>query len=763
MEQSQDPGGLRALVEAGLVHHRAGRLEEAEQAYRQVLDAAPHHPDGLHYSGVLRHQKGDPAGAARLMEQAAGPLSGQADFHANYGLALSASGHREKAKAQMRMALAANPRQGAALFNLGTLLAEDGDWEGAARLFRRLAEISPRAAEPRESLGDALARLGRMPEAIEQLREAISLGPAQVKTRLRLAEILAQTGDPAAAEAAIEGALAQAPGDLQALVGMAEIRGQRGDAAGRESWLAKARAAHPNAARLYYERARSALEVGNVEAEFADLGRCLALDPQFALAEWKYRRLLPVVYESDREIEDWRRRFAEGLAILERDTRLDSPNAAARAFVSMVATTNFYLAYQERDDRALQTRFGRLAARVMAARFPEFAGDLPMPEPEPDGRLRIGFFSACFRQHTIARLYAGWFEKLDRRRFKIFGYHSSTASDRVTDLIAGQCDVFRRLGENFAAKSPDRFVEQFAEGCRAVAADRPHVLIFPDVGMDPKSFCVAALRLARVQAVGIGHPVTTGLPTMDYFLSGGMIEPEGAESHYSETLVRLPNISLRLFDSGGAPATRSKSRAAFDFKADEIVYLSPQSIFKYLPAYDRIFPAVARAVPGARFVFLRSPRPSWDRPFLVRLTRAFAAAGLEWEHYCRFFDRMAPGEYGDLNHAADVYLDTPGWSGGNTTHEAISAGLPVVTLPGPFMRGRVSHGMLRMIGVEDTVARDEDDYIAIAIRLGSDEAFRRAVRARIEANRGKLYNDEACVRGLEEFLVRAVADKTAKS
>ncbi len=80
-----------------------------------------------------------------------------------------------------------------------------------------------------------------------------------------------------------------------------------------------------------------------------------------------------------------------------------------------------------------------------------------------------------------------------------------------------------------------------------------------------------------------------------------------------------------------------------------------------------------------------------------------------------------------------------------------------MTLPGEFMRGRVTHGMLHMIGVEETVARDVDDYIAIAIRLGREPNIRAEVRAKIEANREKLYDDEACVRGLEDFIVRAVA------
>ncbi|MBM3565337.1 MAG: hypothetical protein FJX42_04400 [Alphaproteobacteria bacterium] len=283
--------------------------------------------------------------------------------------------------------------------------------------------------------------------------------------------------------------------------------------------------------------------------------------------------------------------------------------------------------------------------------------------------------------------------------------------------------------------------------------------------MDPTTFGAAALRLAPVQAVSWGHPVTTGLPSMDYFLSSELMEPENGDGHYSEKLVRLPNISVRLFDPGPASGRARTSRAEFGFKDDEIVFLSSQSVYKYTPRYDRIYPAIARAVPSARFVFLRSENPGVNRPLLARLARAFAAEGLSRDRHCRFLDRLTHNEFGDLNHAADVYLDTPGWSGGHTTHEAITAGLPIVTLPGRFMCGRHTYAMLRMIGVADTAAKDLDDYIAIAARLGNDAEYRRQVRARVEANRMKLYNDEDCVRGLEDFLVRAVAaaEKAGKS
>ena len=758
-----DGAAPSVLLREGLAHHRAGRLDAAAGIYRRILGAAPHHPDALHHLGLVLHQQGDSAGAVGMLEKAAVPLGGNPDFRANFGLALKDAGRWTRAREEFDRALAMDSGHGLALFNLGLLLDAEGDGAGAAALFARLVALEPQSAEARYLLARALAAAGRTDEARESFVAAAGLDPDGAEARLWLAEDALAAGRIDEAQSRVGEILARRPAALNALMSMAEIAAARGDDRGARVWLDKARAAEPKGAAVFYRAGLRHHEHGEFALAERAFRRCLLLDPAHAGMRWQRPRLLPAVYDSEERIEAARRAYAAGLEAIEAHASLDSPEAIEAAFEGLLTQANFYLPYQGRDDRDLQVRFGRLAARVMAARFPEFAAPPLGPAPEPDGKIRVGFFSSFFYRHTITRLYGGWLDGLDRSRFRVFAYHVRDVSDSVTRVIADRCDVFRQFDKNAIGDSSRPVAERFAAVCRAIAADRPHVLIFPDVGMDSATFCIAALRLARVQAASWGHPVTTGLPTMDYFLSSDLMEPEGGDKHYSEKLVRLPNLSVRLFDPGLAAAGAGKTRAAFGLKADEIVFLSSQSVFKYAPQYDRIYPAIARQAPGARFVFVRSADPAADRPLLGRLGRAFAAAGLDRDRHCRFLDRLPPGEFGDLNRAADIYLDTPGWSGGHTTFEAIAAGLPVVTLPGPFMRGRHSYAMLKMIGVEDTVAKDVDDYIAIAVRLGADEGWRRAVRAKIEANRGKLYDDQACVRGLEDFLVRAVTERGGKT
>jgi predicted O-linked N-acetylglucosamine transferase (SPINDLY family)/tetratricopeptide (TPR) repeat protein len=755
---------VNALVRDGLAHLRAGRIEEGERAFRAVLAQAPLHPDALHYLGLVLHQKGKFRDAADTLALAAGPLSGNADFHANFGLALKDAGRWARAKTEYGRALARDPNHANALFNLGLLLGEEGDHEGAAALFAKLATREPTNAEARCFRGWALKGQGRIAEARAELREAVRLGPSYDLAWLRLAELELENGDLDAALAAAMKAAEASPRDLEAAATVAEVHDRRGETAKRDAWFAKARAIEPDPARFYFSLGVDRRNKGLVEPARRALRRALLFGPDHVAARWTLARILPEGYADDAEIARARKGYVAGLDAIEAGLRLDTPDRARETFGALQVMTNFFLAYQEQDDRDLQIRFGRIAHRVVAARFPEMARPLdssaPDPLPaDPARKLRIGFLSAYFRLHFMPRFVAGWMEKIDRRRFEIFGYHTGSENDNLTKLIAGQCDIFRHMP---LVRAPGRSLADNEESWlvdigRALFADRLDALIFTDIGMDMTTFAVAALRFAPVQATCIGHPVTSGLPTIDYFLSGELIEPPDGEAHYSEQLVRLPNMSIRLFDPSLSKDRRPKPRESFGLGADEIVYLCTQSAFKYLPRYDRIYIAVAKAVPKAKLVFIRPNWPEKHAPLLSRLARAFAAEGLERDRHCVFLDRLSPHDFDALHRVGDIFLDTPGWSGGNTTHQALAMDLPVVTLPGEFMRGRVSYGMLRMIGVEDTVAKNVDDYIAIAIRLGRDPEFRAQIRAKVAANRHKLYNDETCVRGLEKFLVEAVA------
>jgi CRISPR-associated protein Csy1 len=278
--------------------------------------------------------------------------------------------------------------------------------------------------------------------------------------------------------------------------------------------------------------------------------------------------------------------------------------------------------------------------------------------------------------------------------------------------------------------------------------------------MHPDNFTLSALRLAPVQCSGWGHPNTTGMPEIDWFISSADMEPEDAQSHYTERLALLPGLGTRYT----TPRTEDTStRATFGIDEGKTAYLVPQSLFKIHPDNDELIARVLAADPNGIAVMFAANHDVLTQAFADRLGAAMKRHGVDLHERVLFIGTGIPhGTYLRLNQLCDVMLDTLHWSGGNTSLDALAMGLPVVTLPGGLMRGRQSLGMLRLMGLEgDLVARDVDDYVERAVALGRDPAKRQALRERILANRGALFERDEPIRALEAFLVRAAGERAA--
>jgi predicted O-linked N-acetylglucosamine transferase (SPINDLY family) len=365
------------------------------------------------------------------------------------------------------------------------------------------------------------------------------------------------------------------------------------------------------------------------------------------------------------------------------------------------------------------------------------------------GRIRIGYASTFLRNHNGAVWLLGWLKHRDRGDFEVFCYHTGRRRDAKTE-------VFRELADRFHHIPAD-----LEAAARQIHGDDLDVLVHPELGMDAFNMLLASLRLAPIQCVGWGHPVTSGLPTMDCWLSCELMEPEDGDQHYTEKLVRLPNLGHCYSDAQCRRLATSKplkSRTDLGLPEDRVLYFCSQSLFKYLPQYDSLFPEIARRVPNAVFVFLAISSAYVVQAFMHRIEKAFAALGMEAKQHCIMRPRLSEQDYVEMNRLVDVFLDNPAWSGNNTTLTAVDAGLPVVTLPTGLMRGRHTYGILKMIGLEETIATDTDDYVRIAAQLGTDAGYREHIRAAILAHREHLYNDTACIQGLEDSFRQAVQE-----
>jgi protein O-GlcNAc transferase len=280
--------------------------------------------------------------------------------------------------------------------------------------------------------------------------------------------------------------------------------------------------------------------------------------------------------------------------------------------------------------------------------------------------------------------------------------------------------------------------------------------------MDKVTAQLAAQRLASVQCTSWGHPVTSGFPTIDYFISSDLMEPPAGDEHYSEQLVRLPNLSI-YYEPSIKPLP-ALARAELGLRSGAVVYWCCQSLPKYLPQFDAVFARIAREVGDCQFTFIAfSGGPHVTENFRSRLDRAFAAEGLQAADHCVVLPRLAPDRFVAAIGQCDVVLDSIGWSGCNSTLESLAHNVPIVTLTGELMRGRHTTAILTRMGISETIARTVNEYVSIAIGLGRNAAVRAAVRAKVEANKHRIYRDHDCIGALEAFLDRAARNGASEA
>ncbi len=793
-------------LQSAVAHHQAGRLDQAERLYRQILAVVPKHPESLHLLGVIAHQVGRNDIAVELIGQAIAVNPRVAAFHSdlgeafralgrlddaigryrqalglkpddpnalnNLGLALRTQGKLDEAVAchlkalcqsgtplahnnlgnalkdqgkldeaigHYQQALRLKPDYAEALYNLGLAFQAQGRTDEAIRHYTQALAVNPNAPETLNNLGNALQSQGRLDEAAGFYLRALGINPTYVQALNNLGNALQALGRHEEAVGHYSRALEITPDDATVLNNLGAIRQEQGRQEEAMALYARALRVKPDLPDALTNLGLALQDQGRREEALAHFERALEGRPDFVRALFaRCIAQIPIIYDGEDEIERRRllyRRHLERLSA-EIDRLQGHPDLAD----GIGFMQPFLLAYQGRNDRDLQRLYGALVCRIMEQRTPPAVLAEPPASDEP---VRVGIVCGFFSSHTIWKLYKGWISQLDRRRFRLFGYHTGSRRDAETAL---------------AASGFERFVEGpwSASAWRdAILADRPHVLIYPELGMTAMTARLAAQRLAPVQCLSWGHPDTSGYSTLDYFLSSDLMEPAEAQEHYTERLVRLPNLSL-YYEPAPVPP-KAGGREAFGLPPDLPLYWCCQSLYKYLPQYDDVFPRIALAVGACRFVFISYPKGNTvNEVFRARLRRAFSAVGLDSDAFCIFLPRLDQDQFFMVSGLCDVFLDSIGWSGGTTTLESLVHDMSIVTLPGSLMRSRHSMAILTRMGLTETIADTTDAYVAMAARLALDDDWRSEVRKKVSRGKDRVYRDRSCIAALEDFLDRVV-------
>lgn len=587
-------------------------------------------------------------------------------------------------------------------------------------------------------LGSSLLATGRADAALDALRRAIDLGAASATVLFDIARVALAIGRLDEAEAWAKKAQAAPGGASHALLLLGDIYQRKGERVKALQTYREAQAAAPEDSRAGVAVATLLWEQGrwdDARRAYADVA---IQNPDGLRAAFGAALTLPHVYQSQSHLNESRERYGNALAEL---AQLPVKRFAkqGRELLQDLRWCNFLLAYQGQNDVRLQSAFGDFTRAVLRQSAPEWLS-LPGRAKPKRGRIRVGFASHFFYDCTIGRYFSPWVLGLDPRVFEIYLYYSNTHFTPNTHELRSRAAVFRHHGG-----LPVQAVAQ------RIREDELDILIYPELGMHPDTFALAHLRLAPVQCAAWGHPTTSGLPAIDAFIGCASMEPEDAEAHYREQLLLLPGLGTR-YGHPGAPA--AASRAELGLPEGRTLYLVPQSLFKIHPDNDELIADVLAADPnGVAVLFANESRAIVDA-LVRRLKPTFSRRGLSTQKHLHFLPAVSHEAYLAVNRLCDVMLDTVHWSGGNTALDALSVGLPIVTLTGPFMRGRQSSAMLRSMGMDRLIASDRWQYVTLAAQLGTDAAWRMDCRHHLLSANSMLFEDSVPVAALNDLLTR---------
>ena len=703
------------------------KLDEAADCWARILELKPDFAEAHHRLGTVLTQQGKLDEAAACFRRALKLKPDSAGAHNSLAAVLRDQNKLDEAAACCRRALALKPDFAEAHGNLGAVFEKQGQLDEAAACYRRTLELKPDYAEVHNNLGAVLSKQEQFDLAAACWRRALALKPDFAEAHNNLGAVLEKQGTLDDAAACYRRALLANPDFAEAHHNLGAVLEEQGRSAESVACWRRALQLKPD-----FSEASSNLGILLAQqGRFEEAKGCYLKAQQFHPEQdsWKLNllSLCPIVFNSNEEIERFRRHLQSDLEdFSKKKLHLDLAGLATAS-----CTPSFNLQFHGRNDRPIREAYARLYRDCFPSETPTGSA----------GRPRIGFVVTDRHEKLFLKSMSGVLERIDSDLFELV----VIGSERGIALI--RSDI-----RNPAIKLlpvPNK-LEQFVDAIRAARLD---LLYYWEVATDNTNYCLPFLRLAPVQCTSWGIQVTSGIPQLDHYLSSALVEPEDAQSHYTENLI-LANTLLTYQQRVALPAL-PKSRAYFGIAREQHIYLCAQQLGKFQPDFDPILASILRQDAKGVVVAIEN---RYGGSIANQLRQRFAATMPDVADRIVFVPFQAPEDYLSLIAAADVLLDPLHFGGVNSSYDGFSLNKPIVTLPSQFQRGRYTLGCYKKMGLTDCLASDPRQYIEIAVALGTDAAYRSEVVEKIRCASPVLFEDVQAVREHERIFSALVEE-----
>ena len=672
--------------------------DEATTYYQKAIEINPNFTYAYNNLGITLHEKKQYDEAIAYFRKSIEIDPQFADAYYNLGTVYQDLRQYDLAIPSYQRALQLNPHNADACFNLGTVLEGKGLTDEALSLYQKAQQLNPRRYDVYFKIGNIFKEKGLLDNALSFLRLAVQMDPLNIDALVSLGTVLRDKGNLDEAIVCYHNVLAINPGHFEAYNNLGIALSDKGLFDEAIKHFRKATELNPFFAEAYNNIGNVYRTQGLLQNAAASFQSALSKNPALAEA----RNNLGIVLEEQGKLEEAEARYRQALTL--------KPGMHT-AHSNLLLLMNYSPKYDAPAVFSEHVQFAKLFAEPLAAAIEPHANDRSQ-----ERRLKIGYVSPDFRQHSVAYFIEPVLASHSADKFEIFCYSDVLSPDRVTERLR-QYNVKWR---NIVGMPDPQVAGMIRKDCIDILVD-----LAGHTG--PTRILLFARKPAPVQVSWIGYPNTTGFTTMDYKIVDRITDPQGmTEQFYSEKLIRMPESFLCYLPDRDSPEI-------VDGPADRNGHITLGSFNKYskvTPHVVALWAKILKTVPDAR---------------LIMKARSFADDATRRDAVEKFFredvspDRVEalPPRPSVKEHLAayneiDICLDTFPYNGTTTTCEALWMGVPVITLEGQSHVSRVGVSLLSNVGLQEFVAGTPEEYVEKAASLAGDtkrlQLLRRTLR-----------------------------------
>ena len=652
---------ITAKLREGLVLHNAGQLKQARVIYEEILKFNPKHFNAMQLLGALLIQIKQWNNALTILNQALKINSTNPFVYNNRGVVLKELLYLEEALTSYDNAIELKRDYAEAYSNRGIVLKELKRLAEALASYDKAIELKPDYAEAINNRGNVLKELKRLAEALASYDRAIELKRGYADAYLNRGIVLDELER-------LEEALKSYDRAIELLPNYAEAYVNRGDA------LKELK--RPDEALSSYEKA-------------IDLKR-------------DYEYLFGTILHTKMFICNWQN---FNLNIKKLLSQITNGHKSSSSFIVLALIDSPFIQHKVSEiwlskKNLLKTPFGFNYKR------------------QRNSKIRIGYYSADFRNHATAYLMAELFELHDKNKFELIAF-----SFRPCE----KDEMRQRLLNTF-----DQFIDVSLKSDKDISLLSREINI--DIAVDLMGFTknnrvnIFSYRAAPIQVNYLGYPGTMVAEYIDYIIADRTLIPLQNQQHYSEKVVYLPN-SYQANDRQRVIADKVFTKEELNLPNDGFVFCCFNNNFKITPETFDGWMRILKAVEGSVLWLLEDNLTAG-----INLRKEAQNRGIDPKRLV-FANRMKLPEHLARHKAADLFIDTLPYNAHTTASDALWAGLPVLTCMGECFASRVAASLLNAIELPELITTTQEQYVATAIELATNPAKLKEIKQKLERNR----------------------------